>query len=333
MHRALYPPPLETRKGHPRQATSQRRILSYAVAALVFCLFNIVIFFSYFSTNNTSVVDYRANTPPFPMPEGNMLIVVAPTFYTSVDDIRYHLGIEACRQAAKHEVSLLLVDASPIPEVAQGLETAGMTTDGRHFVQVVPQSWKGKKGVALREGIAKAAEDLKGNKDAIIAFQELEKVAMFQHYNKLVNHLRQSGSQIVVPRRSDESFKSTYPIEQYHSENFVNMLLDSIGSEIGMPSIDWTIGPVLFRSDQVQYWLNYNGETWDAQLVPVVDAHIKGSKISSFEIDYDHPKEMKEQEQGQAGWNEKRLYQINVLADTVGKRMKEEVEKRKTTER
>mmetsp|Transcript_55148 Transcript_55148/g.133993 ORF Transcript_55148/g.133993 Transcript_55148/m.133993 type:complete len:334 (+) Transcript_55148:76-1077(+) len=331
MHRPLYPLPLETRKGHPRQATSQRRVLSYSVAATVFCLFNVVIFYSSFSTKNTSVVDYRANNPPISMPEDIKLIVVAPTFYADMDDIRYHLGLKACREAAKHEVSLLLVDASPSNEVAEGLEKAGRTTDGRNFVRVVPQTWKGKKGVALREGISKAAEELKDNKDAIIAFQELEKVAMFQHYQNLVDHFRQSGSQIVVPRRSDQSFKSTYPIEQYHSENFANMLLDSMGSEIRMPSIDWTIGPVLLKSDQVQYWLQYHGETWDAQLVPVVDAHVKGSKISSFEIDYVHPKEMKEQEQGQAGWNEKRLYQINVLTDTIGKRMKEEAEKRQTT--
>lgn len=109
------------------------------------------------------------------------------------------------------------------------------------------------------------------------------------------------------------------------------MLLDSIGHAIGMPSIDWTIGPVLLMSDQVQYWLDYYGETWDAQLVPVVDAHVKGSKVSSFEINYDYPQEMKEQEQGQTVWNEKRLHQINVLTNTVGKRMKEEAMKRKNS--
>jgi hypothetical protein len=32
---------------------------------------------------------------------------------------------------------------------------------------------------------------------------------------------------------------------------------------------------------------------------------------------------MKNMEQGVAAWNEKRLYQLNVLSETVGKRMKE----------
>lgn len=137
------------------------------------------------------------------MSEDKMLIVVAPTFYANMDDIRYHLASEDCREAAKHEASLLSVDASPSHEVAEGLEKAGRTADGRSFVRAVPQRWKGKKGVALREGIAKAAEELKEKKDAIIAFQELEKVAIFQHYQNLVDHLRLSDSQIVVPRRSD----------------------------------------------------------------------------------------------------------------------------------
>lgn len=275
-----------------------------------------------------------------PAPPHWKLIVVAPTFYGNINDTRYLLGLEACRKAAEHEISLLLVDASPLPDVAQGLRQAGQTTDGRHFVQVIPQTWKGKKGVALKEGIQWAVDDLlkkhqtgdgNSNKDpptetvvvSVIAFQELEKVDMFRHYPNLLQHMQTSGSHIVVPRRSDGVFKDTYPIEQYHSEQFANKLLDSLGRDIGMPSIDWTIGPVMFRSEQAHHWLDYDGKMWDAQLVPMVEAHLHGAKVSSMECDYRHPVEMKDQEQGQVEWNEKRLYQINVLLDTVGKRMKD----------
>ena len=85
------------------------------------------------------------------------------------------------------------------------------------------------------------------------------------------------------------------------------------------------MGPVLFRSTVAHYWLDYReGETWDAQLVPIVDAYVQGRcTVMSYEIDYHHPIAMKEQEQGQSMWNEKRLHQINVLTQTVGKRMKE----------
>jgi hypothetical protein len=146
---------------------------------------------------------------------------------------------------------------------------------------------------------------------------------MFRHWTSLVRHMMESDADVTVPRRRDPSFRSSYPTEQYHSEMFANMYLDSLGAAIGLPSIDWTMGPVAFKASQAPHWLNNDGEIWDAQLVPLVNAHLNGAKVSSYEIDYHHPESMKQQEQGVAAWNEKRLYQLNVLSNTVGKRMKE----------
>mmetsp|Transcript_133403 Transcript_133403/g.198336 ORF Transcript_133403/g.198336 Transcript_133403/m.198336 type:complete len:262 (+) Transcript_133403:149-934(+) len=246
------------------------------------------------------------------------LVVVAPTFYPSVDDLRYLLGAEACRQAAEQKISLLLIDASPLEQVKHGLEDAG-----KPFVRVVQQKWEGKKGVALREAIHVAFKELsKSEDDSVIAFMELEKVDMFRHWNPLVQHMVDTNSDVTVPRRADASFRTTYPIEQYFSENFVNLYLDSLGREIGLAPIDWTMGPVAFRSKFANHWLEYEGDLWDVQLVPLVNAHSIGAKVSSFKVDYQHPPTMKEQEEGSALWGEKRLYQINVLKDTVGARMK-----------
>ena len=146
---------------------------------------------------------------------------------------------------------------------------------------------------------------------------------MFRHWTSVVQHMVESGADVTVPRRNNAAFQSTYPIEQYHSEMFANLYLDSLGANIGLPTIDWTMGPVAFATSEAPHWINYDGETWDAQLVPLVNAHLTGAKISSYEIDYFHPDSMKHQEQGVATWNEKRLYQLNVLSQTVGKRMKE----------
>jgi hypothetical protein len=80
---------------------------------------------------------------------------------------------------------------------------------------------------------------------------------------------------------------------------------------------------VAFRCSYTSHWLRYDGELWDAQLVPLVQAHLAGAKVSSYEVDYHHPETMKQQEQGVPIWNEKRLLQLNFLKDTVGKLMKE----------
>jgi hypothetical protein len=247
------------------------------------------------------------------------LIVVAPTFYPGLEDLRFLLGKEACRQAAKHKIRLILIDASPLDKVKQGLEDAG-----KPFVRVVQQKSVGKKGVALREAIQVAHEELsKSEGESVIAFRELEKVDMFRYWNPLVQHMADTNSDVTVPRRADASFRNTYPIEQYFAENFVNLYLDILGRDIRLSSIDWTMGPVAFRSKFASHWLEYKGDLWDVQLVPLVNAHSIGAKVSSFEVDYLHPSTMKEQEEGSALWGEKRLFQINTLKNTVGERMKE----------
>ena len=255
------------------------------------------------------------------------LIVVAPTYYYDTNDIRYRLGLESCQQAAEHKIQLVLVDASPSHTIRDGLEEAGCG-----FVRVIPQTSKGKKGAALREGIAKALILLKHNDDddddcengtAVIGFQELEKVDMIRHWKSIARSLLIKSSDIVAVRRDNEMFRNSYPIEQFHAEQFANMFLDSLANKIGLPSIDWTAGPVAFKASIAHRWLSYKGEVWDAQLVPMIEAFIEGAKISSFDVTYRHPESMKEQEEGNPIFNEKRLHQLNFLSNTVGKRIVE----------
>jgi hypothetical protein len=242
------------------------------------------------------------------------LIVVAPTFYARHDEIRYLVAIEACRNAAKHQIQMILVDASSNSEIREGLEQAG-----GGYVQVVRQTALGRKGAALREAIQLAYKQ--ANEQSVIAFQELEKSDMFRHWLPLVQHMNKTGADVTIPRRADNSFRSDYPIEQYHCESFANSLLNSMGADIGLAAIDWTIGPAAFRYNQAHHWINFDGELWDAQLIPLVNAHLAGAMVTSLEIDYRHPKIMKEEEEGVAKWNEKRLMQLNFLKDTVGKLM------------
>ena len=138
------------------------------------------------------------------------LTVVAPTFYATVDDIRYRLGLEACQNAARHHIRLLLVDASPTDDVRDGLVAAG-----KGYVKVMNQTSSGRKGAALREAIQWASNDDKKDSPMIIGFQELEKVDMFRHWGPLVQHMMETSSDITVPRRKDDSFRTGYPIEQY----------------------------------------------------------------------------------------------------------------------
>ena len=263
------------------------------------------------------------------------LIVVAPTYYASLDDPRFALGLQCCREAARHGIHLLLVDASPNPTVRQQLRAAGSCT-------VYEQQVRGKKGAALREAIQHAYRELLQDQpslkkddvaslqqqhdlaNAIIAFQEPEKVDMMRHWSDVVKHMQETQSDICVPQRSDTSFRATYPVEQYHAEQFANLHLNAQATRAGWfpdfsPALDWTFGPVAFRAGWAPQWLDYDGELWDAQLVPLIRARKRQqAKVTGYEIDFHHPATMKAQEEGVPQWSHKRLFQLNLLFDKVG---------------
>ena len=333
-----HPGPTIPKKPHNRNPTSSTAVRIFLIAAGL-CIIEIL-YFLVFQEAPTFLSGIILNgggdissfhhllATPIMSSSSNNFVVVAPTFYSSTQDTRYLLGLDACRQAAKYGIHLTLIDASPSQDVKKGLEAAGIReASGEKFVQVKTQTSIGKKGVALREGIQEALRYLNErspeNKDGFIGFQELEKVDLFRHWNSIIQNMVDTKADVCVPKRRETEFQNTYPIEQYHSEMFANFMLNSLGAPLTLTQSDWTNGPLAFRISQSHHWLQYNGELWDAQLTPLVEAHLAGAKVSSFEIDYNHPKEMKNMEQGVAAWNEKRLYQLNVLSDTVGKRMKE----------
>ena len=129
---------------------------------------------------------------------------------------------------------------------------------------------------------------------------------------------------VVVPTRNDDLFKATYPIEQYHSESFgnghFNLLADKLDGFKGRRTkIDWLFGPFALHTCLASKWLNYEGTSWDAQMVPYIRAvRNDQSRIMSVTVNFKHPKEMKKQEEGNPIWTKKRLHQLNLLFDLLG---------------
>lgn len=261
--------------------------------------------------------------------------VVVPTFYSDRKDPRYVLALETCQQAFVKEIRMIVVDASPSQMIRDGLEQAG-----RGWVTVVQQTSQGKKGAALREGIRMAAtllqQETKDDRPCIIAFQEPEKFEMMYHWADSIRHMVETQSDVCCIRRNDHEFQRTYPIEQYHSEQFANLFLDSLGQTIGMPSLDWTSGPVAFGVSMANQWLECDGEIWDAQLLPIIDCFLQAAKVTSFEVPYEHPRQMKEQEESNPVFMEKRLHQLNFLNETVGQKLRtvaKSISKRRTCDK
>jgi len=101
------------------------------------------------------------------------------------------------------------------------------------------------------------------------------------------------------------------------SESYANLYMCLAAKKLGSfetsPPTDWHFGPFAFRAQHVEFWLNETGELWDAQCVPIVIAVKAGLHVTSVEVDFVAPPEMKDEEEGDLDFVEKRLMQINYL--------------------
>ena len=245
--------------------------------------------------------------------------------------VRARLAVDAAREAQRLGIPMLAVDASTTgSDLPAALRALGVT--------VHKQTFKGRKGAALREGIAVAVGML--SEGGVIVYSEAEKVGLVRFIPDIAAACRMekhgelggAGNErtaIVVPRRNREQFEATYPAEQVASETFANLHLDNLARAhcpeafakvaAGKGSLDWTVGPFALRKEHAGLWLECEGDLWDAQLVPIIHAVRKGLRVDELILPYEHPEEMKREEEGSAEWGAKRLFQLQFLHDTLSK--------------
>lgn len=253
------------------------------------------------------------------------MVIFTVTWYGSPDDLRLRMCLNTIRECRERSIAVVVVDDSPSVDVRSALRTSGAVVRR----QTVP----GKKGVALREA-ATIARRLPGvTSSTYLCWQEAEKTDMVRHWTEILDD---GKVDVVVPFRNLESFRETYPIEQYHEEMFGNRYLDAIAarhlygpnsdppprsdfaSDGGAPRLDWCFGPIGFRAGHAELWTEYRGgDSYDAQVVPLVHALRRGVRVSSREIEYRAPSEMQAQEEGDIPFIEKRLGQLNDLCPKV----------------
>lgn len=152
--------------------------------------------------------------------------IILPTRYKTIKQIRYKLFLKTVEECLKQNfiTKVIVVNTSSLP--------INISDDK---IIIIEEKDKTKlKGDSIRTGI-KYVQDHYGE-DNIIAFQEPEKVSMIQEYPRLIQGMNQKC--ILVPKRSEHSW-SSYPVEQYHSEHFMNMYLTNITNDL---FIDWSFG-------------------------------------------------------------------------------------------
>ena len=279
------------------------------------------------------------------------IAVVTVTYYED-NESRFELACDLIKLAQWKKIPLFVVDDSPL-HMKEYLHEALTDYDADEedvCVYAFPQNRKlyQGKGGALRQAIHEATQWLKMHNEDLskctICFTEPEKVDLLNHIHDITKPILDGSAQVVVPYRNNHLFQTTYPIEQYHSETFGNLHFDLLARELEgfqqqsnknniynnntnndgghatQQQIDWLFGPFAFNASLSFQWLSYKGTSWDAQMVPYVRG-VRDSQwtIQSVEIMFRHPKTMKEEEEGEAEWTEKRLRQLNLLFDLLGK--------------
>lgn len=236
------------------------------------------------------------------MEEKRRIVVFTCTYYASADDVRLECCLSMLRLAASLDVRVVVVDDSST-EIRETMQKCGE----RHVIR--KQESKGKKGVAMREAIRIALQF-----GDFLCWQEAEKVDMIRHWSSIPL----AEVDVLVPARREDLFRSTYPLEQYHSESFANMLVGLAVKRLGYSHfVDWHFGPFGFRKELADLWLDHDGELWDAQILPVIQAIKNNRVVRSVTVPFSAPVQMKNQEEGNLAFAQKRLMQINFLIPKI----------------
>ena len=142
----------------------------------------------------------------------SQVVIVTSTFYKSVEELRFVLAVEMVKSAIASGYRVVVVDASPIPDVAVTLKGLGAL--------VFPQLHKGM-GPGRRQGFFHAFEVASAQGVPFIMWMEPEKIDLIRFVDDIVAPLEADEADIVIPQRSEIAW-STWPAFQVESEKLAN---------------------------------------------------------------------------------------------------------------
>ena len=229
------------------------------------------------------------------------IAIATTTFYKpeqKVGQLRMKLARESVREATDLGYKIVVVDGGSSDEFLREIERYGA---------VVEAEEKGTMGTGRRHAISRAAELGK-----IVAWTEPEKNSYISQIKKTAIPVHEGRADLVVPTRPS---LDSYPTSQQHAEKFGNQ----VWYELTGIRLDMWIGPRTWRSDLSHYFTQYDGikagfgDKWEAIFLPVMKMHHDGKKVIAVDIDYTHPQEQTNLEEGNMEFTGKRLIQLNNL--------------------
>lgn len=159
-----------------------------------------------------------------------------------------------------------------------------------------------------RRGLWEAA----GRAGAEIIVWTEEKPNFVPHVWRLARLIQQGEADIVIAGRDKTSFQS-YPMFQQHCETIGNTLA---GRWTGIQADHW-YSPRLWRAEMNPLFLQFNGEHWDSQLWPPIEAHAAGHKVVPITLNsVGYPRAQRLEEENNPEFYEKRYAQLTEILRT-----------------
>lgn len=226
------------------------------------------------------------------------------------DGIRGDLAILSIRKAVSQGVQVVAADGGSSEEFLEALkefEESGLLT--------IIRTSKSGRGPQRRAAF-EAATHLPG-KQAVVYFQP-EKDSLMDYLTEITKPIIDGSADIVIPARTSDLFKQTYPDYTRESELNVNKTYNYLMHKAGIlpqdENLDWFFGPVVFRNNPeiVSYFLKVYGlkapirSRVDAQPNPelhsdghyfsIIEALFNGKRVIGVEIPFVYPKSQRDNE-------------------------------------
>ncbi len=257
---------------------------------------------------------YKMRTQYDPRTIGLAVITSYPRWYTGrlqsikhTDKVRGDLALEFAQKATIKGFRVVFADRKSsktfrkrLKEIS-GLQMMTRRVEGRS---------KGKRSVIKH---VSNLSDIK-----IIVMVEPEKVSIIDEcIEAMIFPILQEDADIVVPRRNNSLFQSTYPSYMYESEIQANELYNQALRGKGIltkdaADLDWYFGPRVFKNEKkiIQLFMKrymFKDESMIAQLFdpdeysntqyfPIVNALRSGMRVIDVEVPFTYPKTQKENE-------------------------------------
>jgi hypothetical protein len=236
--------------------------------------------------------------------EKRNVVLATTTFYKSMEEVRFKCALKTMEEAAQRGYTIVVVDASPNPEIANAFQEEGAIV----FSGVVSGM-----GASRREAV-QLALDMQAD---IVVWLEPEKYPIVPLLAPCIEMVAGGGYDLVVPRRRT---LTGYPFYQHWSEMEASWRLGEI---TGRPDLDTMIGPRVMNRQVAELFLEYKGEPygdfWQSIFLVVLRALARGMSVGSRTVDYVHPPEQTAEEQNSPEMDRKRDEQRIILIQTMQK--------------